>query len=69
MSENIDAVRDGTGCFMLLCDNCGRWHRDDEAALSESCECGRFKQRMEWLTVQDVLQCTRRKRQLSEDER
>jgi hypothetical protein len=34
----------------LVCDECGAIYRDDDAALSESCKCGRFKQRMEWAT-------------------
>lgn len=39
---------------LLLCDCCGKVHLDNEAALVESCDCGRFKQRMEWLTEQDI---------------
>jgi hypothetical protein len=41
---------------LLVCDTCGRICIDDDAADSESCECGRFKQRMEWATVNDVLE-------------
>lgn len=38
----------------LVCDHCGAIHRDDEAALSESCPCSRFKQHMEWATPMDM---------------
>ena len=40
---------------ILKCDECGELSRNDNAALSESCDCGRFKQRMDWATVDDVL--------------
>lgn len=36
----------------LLCDTCGMVHADDQQALSESCPCGRFKQRMDWARLQ-----------------
>lgn len=39
---------------ILICDNCGRLHIDDHDALSESCACGRFKQRMEWATDDQI---------------
>lgn len=39
---------------LLKCDSCGAYHRDDQASDSESCECSRFKQRMEWATLDDL---------------
>lgn len=47
---------DSSGARILLCDNCGRWHKDDKESDAESCEpgCGRFKQRMEWVKLADV---------------
>lgn len=42
---------------ILICDGCGRLWIDDDDSDSESCEtpgCGRFKQRMEWATAQQI---------------
>ncbi len=46
---------------LLMCDECGKIHADDEAALIESCECTRFKQRMDWATAEDVLTTLKKK--------
>ena len=41
---------------LLICDECGKLHLDDDAALVESCDvCGRFKQRMDEATTDDVF--------------
>jgi len=47
-------ILDGNGNQILVCDLCGRLHREDQASYSESCECSRFKQRMEYATMSDV---------------
>lgn len=48
-------VMDHRGEMLLRCDGCGAIYRDDAASDSESCEkCNRFKQRMEWLTLNDL---------------
>lgn len=45
-----DAVR-WRNSKALLCDTCGTIHADDSQADEESCECGRFKQRMPFAVV------------------
>jgi hypothetical protein len=42
-------------CRFLECDECGRIHLDDQASDSECCDCGRFKQRMEWASSSKVM--------------
>lgn len=52
---NLDRFRRMEKCeTALVCDTCGKCWPDDSASDMESCLCGRFKQRMEWATVQDV---------------
>jgi predicted nucleic acid-binding Zn-ribbon protein len=63
---NIPAIREAAAAFreryqrigsddvfILLCDTCGMCHADDEQSLVESCDCGRFKQRMDDATPLD----------------
>lgn len=45
---------DSTGTGVLLCDRCGKFHRDNLVSDSDSCTCGRFMQRMEWASLSDV---------------
>lgn len=50
----IGPILDIAGNHLIRCDSCGKIHRDDIAAMRESCECSRWKQRMDELTVADL---------------
>jgi hypothetical protein len=39
---------------VLICCTCSRLWADDPDSDSESCDCGRFKQRMEWASAQQI---------------
>lgn len=48
-------IRGGEGVSVLVCDTCGAIFPDDHDSDIESCHCGRFKQRMEYANVKDVV--------------
>ncbi len=48
------AILDHKGNQLLVCCTCGALHAGDAASDQESCQCGRFKQRMEWASMEHV---------------
>lgn len=46
------AVRWRESTDTLVCDHCGKLHPHDLESYQESCICGRFKQRMDWMKVE-----------------